>query len=144
MAYSIDPKTSGEGIYRFLIGTAILECINDRHDEVRYATSLETATSMAGDLIKEHQGWWNAAMAECLLTDEGQAIYDTDGKVLMAHAEISKASRHKQLATLVILARKGGPLSRRRTGYDKKAQKFFEDQQVPTLEEEEEEEEGQE
>lgn len=143
MPYSIDPKTSGDGIHRFLIGTAVLEAIEDRHDEVRFATSVETAVSVASDLIATYQEWWNKAMADVLLTDDGKRIYDEKGNVVLKGAEISKAGRQRQLGTLMLLTRKGGVFSRKRTGFDKKALEFFQNQsEEESLEGEEEEEEG--
>jgi hypothetical protein len=140
LPYSIDPKTSGDGIHRFLIGTAVLEAIEDRHDEVRFATSVETAVSVASDLINQYQEWWNKAMADVLLTDEGRSIYDEKGNVLLRGAEISKAGRQRQLGTLMLLTRKGGVFSRKRTGFDKKALEFFQSQHTEEEEEEEEDE----
>jgi len=126
MAYSVDPKTSGEGIHRFLLGTAILQCIEDRHDEVRFSTSVEIAVDIAADLILKQRDWWHAAMAKILVTDEGHPIYSEKGELLRPGADISKESRHRQLGALMVLARNSdGIFSRRSTPYDEASLEFF-------------------
>lgn len=124
----LKPETSGAGAYRYLLGAAILECIEDRHDEIRFATSLEVATDIAEPLIQTYKAWWDSAMIKALRTDEGEPILDDRGNVIDPDAEICKASRHKQLAAIMLLARKGGIFDRRKTPFDKQAMKFFEAQ----------------
>lgn len=109
---------TGPGVYRFLVGDALLECRRNIHDDERFATSVEWALAVSQDIIQKHDKWWNTAMTQVLLDEQGQPLVDGKGKWLNANVEIPKISQYKRIAALTVLLRKTGILNRQPEHYE--------------------------
>jgi hypothetical protein len=148
VAPRVKAHETGPGIYRFLLGDAVLECRRNLHDDERFAASVEFLLALAEDLIQKHKAWWNRAMVEVLRDEEGRPLVELvvgppcTGRVveglcracggrggrhvrseslrwLQKDVEIPKQSRYKQFAAVIVLARKTAQ-------FDKKAEQYEE------------------
>lgn len=104
----VDPRFSGDGVYRFLLGDALLDCRKNKHDDELYAESVEYALAVAEDLIQTKRAWWDAAMYQVLVDEAGKHIVDANGALLLPNVEIPKKARHRQVAAIYVLARRCG------------------------------------
>jgi hypothetical protein len=137
---------TGPGIFRFLIGDAVLECRRNLHDDERFAASVEFLLALSEDVIQKHRTWWNRAMVSVLLDEEGRPLAELrdtpcslQGVAVKACAvcqgrgrhvpvvslawkqkdiDIPKSSRYRQFAAAVVLLRKTAVLDKKAEEYE--------------------------
>lgn len=101
---------SGPGTYRFLVAQAVLQCMEDRHDDDAYAESVEELESVCQPLILSEQKWYRKAIHAAVVDESGRPMYDEDGEPVNVGAEIPVQSLRRKKGILVTLAHAKGVL----------------------------------
>lgn len=99
---SLSADVSGPGTYRFLVGSAVLECQQALGTDDRFHAAMEFLTALADPILsssEESENWKKAF---------NESLKDEHGHELESGANLPRMARYKQLAFIMGALRREG------------------------------------